>query len=165
MQAMIRKRALPVLVAVAVGFASGCYTFVPIEGPAPVGSDVRATLTDEEALRISRQTGELSRTVDGRLVGATGDSVVVSVVTFRAVSEVSGSRQLRQSVTIPRDGMETLASRQLSVWRSGVMGVLAASGVALVINQVVAGGSNQDDTDDGEPIGTLVPIFRIPIGR
>lgn len=165
MNATIRRFFPVAVVTAALGPMSGCYAFVPIEGPAPVGSDVRATLTDEEALRVSRQTGDLSRIVDGRLVGATDDSVVVSVVTFRAASEVSGSRQLRQSVVIPRNGMEQLASRRLSMWRTGVMGVLAASGVALVINRVVTGGSNQDTPDNGEPIGTLVPVFRIPIGR
>lgn len=144
---------------------SSCYTYVPIQGPAPVGADVRVTVTDEQALRLSDHTGDLSRTLDGRLVGATDDSVFVSVVTFRIASEVSGSRQLRQSLVIPRDGLEDFARRELAVWRSGLLGALAASGVALVINQVVVGGSNEEDPDDGQTIGTLVPIFRIPIGR
>lgn len=145
--------------------AAGCYTYTSVQGPAPVGTDVRVTVTDEQALRLSDQTGDLSRTLDGRLVGATDDSVFVSVVTFRISSEVSGSRQLRQSLVIPRDGLEDLARRELSVWRSGLMGALAASGVALVINRVVVGGSNEEDPDDGRTTGTLVPIFRIPIGR
>lgn len=151
--------------AAALFSAAGCYAYAPVQGPAPVGTDVRATVTDEQALRLSDQTGELSRTVDGRLVGATDDSVFVSVVTFRVASEVSGSRQLRQSLVIPRDGLEELATRELSVWRSGLMGALAASGVALVINQVIVGGSNDEDADDGRTIGTLVPILRIPIRR
>ena len=130
-----------------------------------VGTDVRATVTDEEALKLSSQTGQLSRTVDGRLVGLTDDSVFVSVVTFRAVSEVSGSRQFRQSLVIPRSGLEALESRELSVMRSSLVGALAATGVGLVINQVVAGGSNEDDTDTGLPTGAMVPILRIPIGR
>ncbi|MDE2751776.1 MAG: hypothetical protein OXI83_04295, partial [Gemmatimonadota bacterium] len=120
----------------ALYIGSGCYTFATVQGTAPVGADVRATVTDEEALRLGRQTGELARSVEGRLVGVTDDSVVVSVVTFRAVSEISGSRQLRQSLVIPRSGLEELAIREPSAWRRGVLGVLAASGGALVINQV-----------------------------
>ena len=165
MNATIRKYGRMLFVLASICYTAGCYTFVPVQGGPPVGTDVRATVTDEEALRVSRQTGQLARTVEGRLVGATDDSVVVSVVTFRAASETSGSRQLRQSVAIPREGLEALDARHLSVWRSGVMGVLAVSGVALVINRVVVGGSNDADTDDTEPIGTLIPIFRIPIGR
>ena len=165
MQRTIRRFRTAVLATAALYAGSGCYNFTAVQGAPPIGADVRATVTDEEALRLSRQTGDLSRSVEGRLVGVTDDSVVVSTVTFRAVSEVSGSRQLRQSLVIPRSGLEELATREISVWRSGVLGVLAASGVAMVINQVVAGGSNDDSTDGDLPTGALVPIFRIPIGR
>ena len=153
------------LATAALYVASGCYTFATVQGTPPVGTDVRATVADEEALRLSRQTGELARSVEGRLVGVTDDSVVVSVVTFRAVSEVSGSRQLRQSLVIPRSGLEQLATRELSLWRSGVLGVLGASAVAMVINQVVTGGSNEENPDNGLPTGAMVPIFRLTIGR
>ncbi len=165
MKSTIRRLRWSALAAATICLVSGCYTFTAVQGVPPVGTDVRATVTDEEALRLSRQTGALSRTLDGRLVGATNDSVVVSVVTFRAVSGISGSRQLRQSVMIPRDGLESLEVRRLSTWRSGVLGVLGAAGVAAVVNQVVVGGAGDDDPGTGEPIGTLIPIFRIPIGR
>lgn len=165
MKSTVRRSRWAAPATAAVCLASGCYTFTAVGGTPPVGTDVRATVTDEEALRLSRQTGALSRALDGRLVGATNDSVVVSVVTFRAVSEISGSRQLRQSVVIPRDGLEALEVRRLSAWRSGVLGLLAASGIALVVDRVVVGGSNDDDVDTDQPIGTLIPIFRMPVGR
>lgn len=165
MKRTIRRFRSATLATAALYVASGCYTFTAVQEPPSVGTDVRARVTDEEALRLSDQTGELSRSVEGRLVGVTDDSVVVSVVTFRAVSEVSGSRQLRQSVVIPRSGLEELATRELSAWRTGLLGALGASAVAMVINQVVTGGSNDEDTDNDLPTGALVPIFRIPIGR
>ena len=149
----------------ALYFASGCYTFTAVQANPPVGTDVRATVTDEEALRLSRQTGDLSRSVEGRLVGVTDDSLVVSVVTFRAESVVSGSRQLRQSLVIPRSGLEELATRELSAWRTSVLGALGASAVAMVINQVVTGGSNDQNPDNGLPTGALVPLIRVTIGR
>ncbi len=90
---------------------------------------------------------------------------MVSILTYRASSETLGPRELRQSVVISRTGLETLEERELSMWRSGVVGVLVGSGIALAINRVVVGGSNDDQTDNGEPIGTFVPVFRIPIGR
>lgn len=165
MKRTIRRFGSASLAMAALYIASGCYTFAPVQGTPSVGADIRATVTDEEALRLGRQTGELARSVEGRLVGVTDDSVVVSVVTFRAQSAVSGSRQLRQSLVIPRSGLEELAIRELSAWRSGVLGVLAASGVAMVINQVVTGGSNEENPDNGLPTGALIPIFRVPIGR
>ena len=161
----LRRSASAVVAAAALWFAGGCYTFAAVQGDPTVGTDVRATVTDEEALKLSSQTGQLSRTVDGRLVGLTDDSVFVSVVTFRAVSEVSGSRQFRQSLVIPRSGLEALETRELSVMRSTLVGALAATGVALVINQVVTGGSRDDIDGPDLPTGALVPIIRIPIGR
>ena len=149
----------------AMSFASGCYTYIPVPNTPPVGSDVRATVTDEEALRLSDLTGQLTQTFDGRLMGATDDSVFISIVTFRVASEISGSRQLRQSIHIPRTGLEAFESRELSAWRTGIAGMLAATGVALVVRQVVVGGGDEGDTDDSEPIGALIPLIRIPIGR
>lgn len=154
-----------VVVTLALCHAGGCYTFAAVQGDPTVGTDVRATVTDEEALKLSSQTGQLSRSVDGRLVGLTDDSVFVSVVTFRAVSEVSGSRQFRQSLVIPRSSLEALETRELSVMRSSLVGALAATGVALVINQVVAGGSRDDVDGPDLPTGALIPIVRIPLGR
>lgn len=165
MNSTIRQCCAAVLASAAIAALAGCYTFAPVRGVPPVGNEVRATVTDEEALRLSRQTGQLARTLDGRLVGATEDSVVVSVVTFRVASEVSGSRQLRQSVVIPRAALERLETRELSTWRTGIAGLLAATAVYVGIERVVVGGRNGEDTDDDEPIGTLIPIFRIPIGR
>lgn len=149
----------------AAACSSACYTFQPTASTPPVGSDVRVTVSDAQALELTQQTGQLSRTVDGRLVGASEDSVFVSVVTLRLPSEISGSRQLRQSVGIPRTGMEALATRELSVLRSGVMAALGSTLVAVVVRQVVVGGSNEEEPDDGQTIGTLVPIIRIPVGR
>lgn len=144
---------------------SACYTFQQAASTPPVGSDVRVTVSDAQALELTQQTGQLSRTLDGRLVGASDDSVFVSVVTLRLASEISGSRQLRQSVGIPRAGVEELATRELSLLRSGVMAALGSTLVAVVIRQVVVGGSDDQDTDDGQTIDTFIPIIRIPIGR
>ena len=148
-----------------LGTSSACYTYRPISGSPQVGTDVRVTVTDEEALRLREQTGELTHTLDGRFTGARGDTLYVSVVTFRAETERSGSRQMRHSLAIARDGMEGVASKELSYLRSGIVGALAGAGMFLVMREVVVGGSNDDDGDGGNPIGTLVPIIRIPLGR
>ena len=159
------QRLAGAVVVLAALLSSACYTFLPTASTPPVGTDVRVTVSDAQALELTQQTGQLSRTVDGRLVGASGDSVFVSVVTLRLPSEISGSRQLRQSVGIPRTGVEALATRELSLLRSGVMAALGGTLVAVVVRQVRAGGNVDETPDDGNPIGTLVPIIRIPIGR
>ena len=161
----MKRRRAQLLPLIAVAFATACYTYAPIHGVPEVGSDVRVNMSDEEALRGSDQTGELTRTIDGRYAGAAGDTVFLSVVTFRVPEEISGSRQFRQSLAISRDGLEGFASKELSLVRSGIVAGLAGAGMVLVIREVVVGGSDDPDGDGGNPIGTLIPIIRIPLGR
>lgn len=149
----------------AAASATACYTYAPLQGVPPVGSDVRVNLSDEEALRVSGQTGELSRTIDGRYTGAAGDTIFLSVATFRVPEEVAGSRQFRQSLAISREGLDGFSSRELSLVRSGIVAGLAAGGIVLVISEVVVGGGNDPNGEGGNPTGTLIPILRIPLGR
>ncbi len=159
-------RQLPFVIAAATGvvLGAGCYTFSPVTGSPAIGTDVRATVTDAEALRLSDQTGQIALSLDGRVMGVSEDSITVSTVTFRTISEVSGSRQLRQLVTMSRAGIEGLATRELSAWRSGLAGAVLASAIYAVVGPLTTGG-NPDNPDNGEPVGTMIPIFRIPLGR
>ena len=145
-------------------FSTACYTYRPIMGTPPVGSDVRVTVTDEEALRLREQTGELAHNLDGRFTGISGDTLFLSVATYRTEA-TSGSRQMRRALAISQDGLEGLASRRLSYLRTGIVGALAGTGMLLVMREVVVGGTNTDDGDGGNPTGTLIPIIRIPVGR
>lgn len=155
---------LAVLAVVVIWPSAGCYTYRPITGIPSVGSDVRVTVTDEEALRLREQTGDLSNTLDGRFTGTAGDTLFLSVATYRTAA-TAGSRQMRQALAISRDGLEGFASRRLSYVRSGIVGALAGTGMVMVMREVIVGGTNTDDGDGGNPTGTLIPIIRIPVGR
>ena len=158
----VRDAALPLVVVL----ATGCYNYVPVTTQPPVGSDVRATLTDAEALRLSERTGDLTRSFEGRLMAASDDSLSISVITARASSEFTGSQTLRQTLQIPRSGVTELAGRELSLSKTAVLGVLMGGVIALAVNSVVeTGGNTPDDGNGGEPTGTFVPIFRMIIGR
>ena len=161
----MNRRCRTVLALLVLWSTAACYTYRPITGMPQVGRDVRVTITDEEALRLREQTGDLSHTVDGRFTGTSGDTLFLSVATFRT-SATSGSRQMRQALAISRDGLEGFASRELSLVRSGIVGALAATGMAFIMREVIVGGSNEDiDENGGTPTGTLIPIIRIPVGR
>ncbi len=129
----------------------------------PVGSEVRATITDEGAIRLGRQTGRLAKIYDGRLAGVSDDSLHVSVVSFRVASGFAGTRQLRQSLAIATNEVETLATRRLSRWRSGTLAALGLLGVYFLIDQVA--GSGGSPVGGGEPLGAMVPLVQIPVGR
>ena len=161
----MRRWPRTLLVFVVMWPAAACYTYRPIAGVPSVGSDVRVTVTDEEALRLREQTGDLSNTLDGRYTGTSGDTLFLSVATFRT-EVTSGARQMRRALAISRNGLEGFASKELSYVRSGIVGALAGAGMFLVMREVIVGGSNDNpDENGGNPTGTLIPIIRIPVGR
>ena len=136
---------------------AGCYRYVPMDAPPPVGTDVRIAVSDEQALRLSDQTGQVAKTYDGRLVGVVDDSVSLSVVTLRMASEFASSTTFRQTLTVSRDDLEGLSARELSAWRTGVVGVLAAALAYVVVDRIQeVGGNTGDDGDDGTPTGSLI---------
>lgn len=164
MNARGRRFALMLAVVVSTICAtSACYTFAPVAEPLPLGSNVRAVLTADEAIRVSERTGQVAREYEGRLTDAADDSISMAVVTMRIASEVASSNTFRQTVSIPRDELEELSVRQLSAWRTGVVATLAAAGVYLILTQVRETGGNTDMDDGGNPPrAPLVPIIRIP---
>lgn len=151
------RRAALCLAVFACG-AAGCYRYVPMDAPPPVGTDVRVALSDEQALRLSDQTGQVAKSYDGRLMGVGDDSVSLSVVTLRMASEFASSATFRQTLTVSRDELEGLSARELSAWRTGVVGVLAAALAYVVVDRVQqeVGGNTDDDGDDGTPTGSLI---------
>lgn len=151
------RRRTALCLAVLACAAAGCYRYAPTDTPPPVGTDVRVALSDEQALRLSDRTGQVAKTYDGRLMGVGDDSVSLSVVTFRMASEFTSSPTFRQTLTVSRDELEHLSVRELSAWRTGVVGVLAAALAYVLVDRVVeTGGNTVDDGDDGTPTGSLV---------
>ncbi len=153
------RSVLGTLFAAVVG--GGCHTFAPTDDAGLIaGRDIRVTVSDAEALRLSHQTGRLERSYDGRLLRMSDDSLYMVIASYRAALGVQGARLMRQEVAVSRAESERLANRELSMWRSGVLATLAAGGVYLLINQLSGSGSLRD-AGNGEPLGTLVPIARI----
>ena len=145
--------------------SGACYNYAPVQGPPPVGSDVRAVLTAEQALDLSDRTGQVSRSYDGRLLGATDDSLSISVVTARSSSEFTGSQTLRQTLTFPLTGVEELSERELSTTKTLAVAVIAGAAAAAALNSVIETGGTTGDGGGGEPTGGFLPIFRIFVGR
>lgn len=146
-----------VCLAVVCGTA-GCYGYAALDVPPPVGTVVRVAVSDQEALRLSDQTGQIAKTYDGRLMGVSNDSVSLSVVTLRVASEFTGSETFRQTLTISRDQLDELSGRELSKWRTGVVALLTAAAAYVVVDRIQQEvGGNTGDDDGGDPPGVLVP--------
>lgn len=123
------------LIGLLAAWVSGaCYSYVPLDGPAPVGTEVRARLTTEKALEESELLGVLTPDYEGRVMGVTSDSLMLSVITARAVGP-SQVQTARRVVGLPMTGVAGLEERQLS----GVRTAVAVAGGAGVVAALVAG--------------------------
>ena len=138
---------------------AGCYRYEPLEtAPAP-GMQVRATLSIEEALRRSELTGTAERRIEGRITAVDDDNLSLSAVTLAARTEFE-TRTFRRTFTIPRNEIESLVERRLSVIQTLVV-VGGIGGIAfLLADQVLAGGNPEGDDGGGGDQATVVPIFR-----
>ena len=111
---------------------AGCYTYavVPVE-QAPVGSSVRARISDAESRRLEGLIGgDVGRTVRGELIALGPDSLLFGV---RRTIGTDGLSPIRadQRLFLPRDQVFELEVRRLSPWRTGAL--VAASALAAYI--------------------------------
>ncbi|MDH3225341.1 MAG: hypothetical protein OEO23_16590, partial [Gemmatimonadota bacterium] len=131
-----RARRAPGAVAavLAIWISGACYSYVPIQGPAPVGTDVRARLTTEKALQESELLGVITQDYQGRVMGVTSDSLMISVISARAVGPTQ-TQTARRIVGLSMTQVAGLERRELS----GVRTTAAVLGGAGVMAAMVAG--------------------------
>ena len=118
----------------AIGFSGACYSYVPLDGPAGVGTEVRARLTTQKALEESELLGVLTQDYEGRVMGVSSDSLMLSVIAARAVGPTQ-VQTARRIVGLPMTGVAGLEERQLS----GIRTAAAVAGAGAVAYALVAG--------------------------
>lgn len=121
----------------------GCYNYVPLTQPEPEpGTRLAVDLTDSGTDVLSRYLGPNVTQVEGRLLRAMPDTLVLSaqVVTDR---EGIGHFWRGEAVSLPRGLVATLDRRQLSVGRTATFatGALVAAVLVLKAFGVLSGGS------------------------
>ncbi|MEQ9397727.1 MAG: hypothetical protein RJQ04_01035 [Longimicrobiales bacterium] len=139
---------------------SGCYTYVPVENPAPM-TPVRITVPITNAVQNPNRAPE-TYTMEGIVVSA-GDSLIMSTESrtemgaFREVVRVDTVRVATRSLT-------GLDEKVFSTQRSIGLGVLVAGGTAALVSGIL---SITTGSDGGEPGGPstenqirIDPIFR-----
>lgn len=121
---------------------SACYSYAPVEGPAPErGARVRLHLTEPRDVRLTNVTGNEIVLVSGELVRMAGDTAVVSASSLRARSGyefIAAGETLR----IPRSEIALLQHRRLSPARSGLLAGAVALGTTLLGSVVQASGGD-----------------------
>lgn len=143
--------------------ASGCYSHRAVESPEP-GMEVRARLNTEAAVRRSRGLEMPIMHVDGRVVDAVPQSIVLDVLVARDVSQFRNI-EIRDTLRIDRTEIESLTVRELSTGRSILFASAVGAGAYLVMRGITAvvGGNEGDDDGGGGPVFAVPAVsLRLP---
>lgn len=151
--------------------APGCHVYHPVESGSPSpGSDVRVRLTAPGAIEISGATDEATRVYEGRLLDAERDTLRLSVVQARYGRDFERARTFRSELAIPRNFVEGVEVREISVWRTALVSAAAAGVVGVLLHRAGGGGGGVDPPENGNGTTTSrippggIEIFRLPVG-
>jgi hypothetical protein len=139
---------LPVLAA--------CYSYTPITTlqPAP-GTNLSLVLSDEGRMQSVRQVGPYAMRIEGELLQATPDDLVLAV---SDVVDIRGARSkwTREPVSLPRSYVMTTYQKQFSRSRTTLLAAAVAGGIVAIIasrNLLGFGGSGNTGTIPPDPNG------------
>ncbi|GMV04958.1 MAG: hypothetical protein AMXMBFR53_12380 [Gemmatimonadota bacterium] len=147
-----------------LALASGCYTFAPTRPEeARPQQAVRVRLAPAEAARLADFADPSTRSLEGKLVEATGDSLLLLVP---SLTELRGTRveTLHQRVQVGRAGILDMEVRNLDRPRTWLVSGLAfAAVVAIAVDQLSGNGGSEVVPPGGGPNDAVLPSVRIPI--
>ncbi|MFN8581368.1 MAG: hypothetical protein U0163_10380 [Gemmatimonadaceae bacterium] len=115
-----------------IPFIGACYSFAPIE-PADIqpGMGVRARISPAAGERIAPLIGTTNaRILNGTLISATADTLIVEVPTAAAPDATQVGQILHQRVSIARGDVRELESRKFDRLRTGL---IAGAGAAIIV--------------------------------
>jgi hypothetical protein len=137
---MPRLRMFIGVVLIASGTAA-CYATVPLgNAPPPVGSDVVLRLNDTGTNQLASLVGPGVVTVNGRLISAPQDSLVLAVTstTRRDGEEVFWKKE---RLAAPQQFIALVEQKQISTVRSVIVGA-ALAGAAFALRSIAMGGTS-----------------------
>jgi len=139
----------------AIGFLpvlAGCYTYTPIATLQPVpGTNLSLVLSDEGRMQSMRQVGPYAMRIEGELLQATPDDLVLAV---SDVVDIRGthSKWTGESVSLPRSYVMMTYQKQFSRSRTTLLATAVAGGIiAIIASRSLLGFGGSGDT------GTIPP--------
>lgn len=150
MRVLVVRSSLVLLSALVMG---GCYQYVPIATPAepPVGERVAFEITDRGRAELSERLGAGVVQVEGSLTTADSARYVMRIW---GLSHIGGQKVhwSGETVSIARDYVGTVKTRQLSKGRTWLaVGAAAGAFYLLIAQDLVGGGFGRDDDDPPDP--------------
>jgi hypothetical protein len=141
---------------------SACYRYAPIE-PANIqpGTGVRARISVAAAERLSLLLGTPSgRVLSGRLIGSSGDTMIVEVPSVMQASTGGSVETLHQRVAIARADLVELETRRLDRLRTTAV----VGGIAVAVATIVITALDKDPGSGGPPGNGGGTDVRLPVG-
>lgn len=140
--------------------SAACYAYRPasLEG-LRAGTDVRARISSAEADRLRSVLGREDRVLDGKVAGADGEGLLLSVP-MATSSGVAYTGRMRQRLRIPQTEIVELEVRQLERWKTGGLVAAGALLLGLLVADQFANDSQTTDPPPTRPRGNddLVPV-------
>lgn len=136
----------------------GCYSYqrVPLT-EIPPGADVRARVSADHADSLRSQIGQSRRVLEGVVVSASADQLLVSVP---AMTSAESAIPLRQNVAVPRSAIFEVELRRLDKVKTGAVVAAAAAGAAILAYAAfdIGNGSPGGNKGGGE-LQIMLPRF------
>ena len=151
----MRRAGTSCLLGVAIGWLpilAGCYTYTPIATLSPQpGTNLSLVLSDEGRMQSARQVGPYAVRIEGALVQATSDDLIL------AVSNVVDARGAHtkwtgEPVSLPRSYVLMTYQRKFSGSRTALVAAATVGGIlALIASRNLLGLGGNGDTGQGPP--------------
>lgn len=140
--------------------ATGCYSFEPVRmEQVTAGSIARARLDADEARRVAEVIGREDRVLEGEVLEADGDRLLMAVPMTMSTAGLS-PRQFHQRVEVRRTAIIEVETRRFDALKT----VLVLGGGAIIAGAAVAAAFAAADDPEGDdkpqPERIVVPIFR-----
>jgi len=155
----MRRVALDWRLAVAIGWLpvlAGCYTYTPITTlqPAP-GTNLSLVLSDEGRMQSVRQVGPYAMRIEGELVQASSDDLVLAV---SDVVDIRGTRSkwTGETISLPRTYVLTTYQKRFSRSKTALVATAVGAGIVAIIagrNLLGFGGSGNTGNIPPDPNG------------
>jgi len=155
----MRRVALDWRLAVAIGWLpvlAGCYTYTPITTlqPAP-GTNLSLVLSDEGRMQSVRQVGPYAMRIEGELVQASSDDLVLAV---SDVVDIRGTRSkwTGETISLPRTYVMTTYQKRFSRSKTALVATAVGAGIVAIIagrNLLGFGGSGNTGNIPPDPNG------------
>jgi hypothetical protein len=140
-----------------VCLVTGCYVLQPVaSGPLPEGRQVALDITDVGRVALGGSMGPSIRQVQGRLVRAEADDLVVAV---SSVAFLTGGTQTwsGEPVRLKREYVGNTYERRLSKTRTIAATAVGVGAFAFILTRSLAGGgSGEDRPQPRDSMGTTV---------